>query len=391
MEELFQQLSDRGFFGNSFKALLVSAHRSGKLPAKPLTDKPCSSPRKAYRSKKDVVFAGFIMNFNFASRPGSASPSCILSDVRKLVLLAMLSGLLSSPVWAEDVLMLHRREGGVRQVVHSDLVLEEALRRTKPRYGSYRIERTTGNLVRERVLVEAMKGDQINAAVVAIQPTWEARMLPVWIPLDMGVSSYRIGFVKRDKQARLSTVRNEDDLKKLKIGVGLGWSSRQVFEANGLELEMAADQEALTKMLLADRLDYFPRGVNEVFTEYEAMNPLSPDLAIDNELLMYFPLPIYVFISPKFPHLAKRLNDGLESMVRDGTLLKMVKSYHADMLQKANFCSRRLIQLKNPFLSGNNPLGRKELWFDPYDKKNGMCNPQPGTTKKQATSKRINP
>ncbi|HSD37408.1 MAG TPA: hypothetical protein VLC92_07845 [Rhodocyclaceae bacterium] len=275
---------------------------------------------------------------------------------------------------AEDVLMLHRREDAVRTVVHSDLVLEEALRRTREKYGSYRIVHTKINLVRERVLVEAIKGEQINAATVATQPAWEERMIPVWIPLDMGISSYRIGFVKRDKQARLAMVSNEADLKKLKIGVGLGWSSRQVFEANGLTLETAIDQAALTRMLLADRLDYFPRGVNEVFAEYDAMKTPDPELVIDKALLLYSPLPNYVFISPKFPRLAQRLTDGLESMVRDGTLLKMAKRFHADMLQRANLCARHVIRLNNPFLSGNNPLNRKELWFDPYDRKTGICN-----------------
>ncbi|MEC5385072.1 hypothetical protein VVD49_05015 [Uliginosibacterium sp. H3] len=283
-------------------------------------------------------------------------------------------GMLPSHAGAEDVLKLHRRETAVRAVVHSDLVLAEAMRRTRAKYGSYRIEYTKINLVRERVLIEAIKGDQINAATVAIQPTWEERMIPVWIPLDMGVSSFRIGFVKRDRQDRLASVRNEADLKKLRVGVGLGWSSRQVFEANGLTLETAIDQAALTRMLLADRLDYFPRGVNEVFSEYDAMVQPDPQLAIDKELLLYFPLPNYVFVSPRYPRLAKRLTDGLESMVRDGTLLKMVKTYHAEMLQRAELCARHIIRLDNPFLSASNPLSRKELWFDPYDKKRGICN-----------------
>lgn len=317
----------------------------------------------------------------------------LAASVRRLVLLACMASGCPAIAHAEDVLMLHRREANARNIVHSDMVLEEALRRTQAKYGSYRIVQNPVNLARERILIEAIKGEQINAAVVAIQPTWEARMLPVWVPIDMGVSNYRIGFVKRDRQALLAKVRNEEDLKKVKVGVGLGWSSRLVFEANGLDLETAADQEALTKMLLAERLDYFPRGVNEVFVEYEAMNPPSPDLAIDRELLLYFPLPIYVFISPKYPRLAKRLNDGLEAMVRDGTLLRMVKSYHAEMIQKANFCSRRLLLLKNPFLSASNPLNRKELWFDPYDRKSGVCNASSANSKaaSAATSVRTTP
>lgn len=275
---------------------------------------------------------------------------------------------------ADDVLVLYRREVNASKVLHVDLVLTEALRRTLPKYGNYHIELYTEPLVRERLLVEMIKGDRVNTAVVATQPTWEANTLPVWIPVDMGLSSYRIGLVKRTGQARLSAVRNETDLKTLTVGVGQGWSSRQVFEANGFQLELATDQTALTKMLLAERLDYFPRGVNEVFVEFDALTASNPDLAIESDLVLDFPLPTYIFVSPRTPRLAKRLTEGMESMVRDGTLLNMVKTYHADMLRRANLCARRVIRMQNPFLSTNNPIGRAELWFNPYDKKRGICN-----------------
>jgi hypothetical protein len=48
--------------------------------------------------------------------------------------------------------------------------------------------------------------------------------------------------------------------------------------------------------------------------------------------------------------------------------------------------------MNNPFLSAQNPVGRKELWFDPYDKNAGICNtdavaPKPSAHEISATNK----
>ena len=270
--------------------------------------------------------------------------------------------------------MLLFRQGVVGQAVeHSQLVLEEALKRTRAKYGPYRLEVVVETLVRERLLSEMAAGQTINTAVVATQPEWEDRLLPVRIPLDMGLSGYRIGLVRKDMQERVSAVRTVEDLHKLSMGVGLSWASRKILEAAGFTLETAPNQDQLTQMLIARRFDYFPRGVSEAFPEFDAKTGSMPDLAVERDLLVLIPLPSYIFVSPAAPRLAQRITDGLESMVRDGTLLRMVNNYYGDMLQRAHVCSRRILRIENPLLPPQTPLGRKELWFDPYLPRVGWC------------------
>ncbi|MDP5239731.1 transporter substrate-binding domain-containing protein [Uliginosibacterium sp. 31-16] len=275
---------------------------------------------------------------------------------------------------ADDVMVRARPASGVeRRLEFSDLVLEEALRRTVKKYGPYRIEWVTAVLARERMLLELVSGEVYNTSVMASQPSWEAQLLPIWIPLDMGLSNYRIALTHRDAQEKIAAVRTLDELKALRVGLGAGWSSRRVMDFNQFNVVLGESFEPLLKMLMAGRIDYFPRGMNEVFVEFDDRASANPDLVIERSVVIDFPLPGYVFVSPKAPRLHKRLTEGMEAMVRDGSLRKMVSEYHAEMIKRANFCERQVFRIENPFLSEKTPLKRKELWFNPYDPKTGIC------------------
>ncbi|MBS1207913.1 MAG: hypothetical protein H6R19_311 [Proteobacteria bacterium] len=304
--------------------------------------------------------------------PVTATMNQMLASVRcALVLLALL--LTSTGVMATgDVIRLARREAEQAPSTFPEIVLQEALRRTEAHYGAWKIERVQHSMSRGRLLEDLLNGHELNAVVAASQPDWEAQTLPVWIPVDMGLSGLRIGFIRQDAQAALSRVHSLDALRQLRLGVGLSWSSRKVMEANGLQLELAASQEALTRMVLAERVDYFPRSISEAFTEYADFSRQYPELAIENHLLLDMPLPTYIFVSPTQPRLAKRITTGMEILVRDGSLLKMVTRAHADILARARLCERQMIHIPNPLLSSRHPLKRSELWFDPYAP-GGLC------------------
>ena len=287
---------------------------------------------------------------------------------------ALLGVAAMAPARAEDVLVRARPDVGVAQRLEfSDLVLEAALRRTVKKYGAYRIESVTANLARERMLRELVSGELYNTSVMASQPVWEQQLLPIWIPVDMGLSNFRIALIHRDAQEKLAAVRSLDELKALRVGAGVGWSSRQVLDYNQFNVALGENFEPLLKMLMAGRIDYFPRGVNEVFVEFDDRSRSNPALAIEDSIVIEFPLPTYIFVSPQAPRLHQRLTDGMEAMVRDGTLRRMVAEYHADMIQRAGFCGRRVFHIGKPLLSDKTPLRRREVWFDPYDPKTGIC------------------
>ncbi len=284
----------------------------------------------------------------------------------------------ATQVMAVDIVMRPRPDDakGPRTDFHG-IVIEEALRRTVPIWGSYEYAPQVPLLARERMLDEMLRGEVVNVSVVASQPVWEERLLPIRIPIDMGLSGYRIALVHRDSQARLAAVKDVAELKRLGMGVGTAWSSRKIFEAEGFRTVTGESFNALLQMLMAGRSDYFPRGLNEVFPEYAARKAEFPALAIEQQLLLVVPLPTYIFVSPTAPRLARRIEEGMESMLRDGTLQKLVLQHHGALLAQAQLCSRRTFRINNPLLAEPSPAQRKELWLDPFAP-GGLCSRQSG-------------
>ncbi|MDP5240101.1 hypothetical protein Q9Q94_11205 [Uliginosibacterium sp. 31-16] len=317
-----------------------------------------------------------------ASPPNHIAPRPGVCHGWRGVLLALVLLAAAAPAGAMDILKIARPESATdRRLDYTDSLLFEAMRRTTARYGPYQVERAPEFLSRERLLEETVRGEIINVTSVPSQPAWEEKLITIWIPVDLGMADYRISLIRADQQARLSAVKRLDELKALSMGAGTLWSSRKIYEDNGFEVVPGADYESLFKMLMAGRFVHFPRGVNEVFTEYEERKAAFPKLAIEQEVVVQFPLPRYFFVTQNDPRLARRVEEGLESMVRDGSMMKMMKDYHADMIRQANFCSRRLFRIPNPLLSAKTPLDRKEFWFNPYDPKTGIC-PQTAAVRK---------
>ena len=289
---------------------------------------------------------------------------------------ALLSGA-AAPVVAEDVLRIARPESAAdRRLDYTDSLLFEAMRRTSDKYGPYRVERAPEFMARERLLQETIKGERINVTSVPSQPTWENQLITIWIPVDLGVADYRISLIRKEQQKTMSAVSTLDDLKALKMGAGTQWASRVIYEENGFDVVTGLVYESLFRMLLAGRFTHFPRGVNEVFSEFADRHADYADLAIEQDLVVQFPLPRYFFVTRGEPRLARRVEEGLEAMVRDGSMMRMMREYHAEMIQQANFCKRRLFRIANPMLSPRTPLDRSEFWFNPYDPKSGICPPR---------------
>ncbi|MFT3735212.1 MAG: hypothetical protein QM776_09330 [Rhodocyclaceae bacterium] len=303
-----------------------------------------------------------------------------------MLLVALLSsGLFCLPsAQAEDVIQRFRVSDVPQdRVDYNLLVITEAMQRTVKQYGPWRIENFTDTLARERVLAELESGERFNTAVFVTQPSWEEKLIPVRIPVDLGLTGFRVSLVNRKTQPILSAIRTEAALKQLSLTAGVSWSSRKVLEALGFNVQPGTSQQAMLAMLMAERVDLFPRGLNEAVQEYEFFRADYPDLAIEQSLLIYVPLPTYFFVSPKTPRLAERLRTGLESMVKDGSLARLVRENNAALIASVDFCKRRVFRFDNPLLTSQSAQSSRRYWLDPRDPKTGLCHAVEKTARKR--------
>ena len=243
-------------------------------------------------------------------------------------------------------------------------LLREALTRTEARHGPFVLRPHTQHLTQPRQLLELELDQSLSVQWSATTLEKEQRLLPVRFPTRRGLLGFRLAFIQRQRQAEFRRVRNLEDLRRFTLGQGATWVDTEILRSQGLRVEIG-HYEGLFKMLAAGRFDLFPRGVNEIFTEFTARQLEAPALAIEDSLALHYPMPYYFFFNRRNAALARRVESGLQTMLRDGSFEQHFWTFHGPAVRRARLSERRLIRLANPYLPPLTPMQQLPLWFNP--------------------------
>ncbi|CAE6773766.1 ABC transporter substrate-binding protein [Paraburkholderia domus] len=304
--------------------------------------------------------------------------------IKLSVVLSFIAGALLSPAFGGTVapnpstVAAHATPTHVRILrVSGDVVREgrwafliTALNRTVPAYGPYVIDTYFSPMSAQREIDEVISGRLINVlASEPGHPELDAAAIPVPIPIDRGLLGYRVALINQDEQAKLDTIHDLQGLRTLSVGQGQDWGDVPVYRLASVPLVTASRYDLLFPMLADHRFDIFPRGVVEITRELKAFQPRYPTMRIDSHLLIRYPYAQFFYVSKTEPLLAKRIRDGLEAMLKDGSFEALFREHFGQGIADLHLERRVLIDLKNPLLPAWVPLDRKELWLDPFDEK----------------------
>jgi hypothetical protein len=245
-------------------------------------------------------------------------------------------------------------------------VLRAALKASSIKYGPYELRISPLVMERDRLMLEMERGELVNLSAQISSLEWERKLIPIRIPIDKGLSSYRISLIDRRRQAQFSAITSLPQLKALSLGAGRQWSSTAVFSSAGFDVVHGNSTDGLHSMLAANRFVHFPRGVEEVVFEHESHVAAFPALAIESGMVIYMPLPRYFFVAPGNRRLAQRLEYGLHLLINDGSFDKMFHQTYDGVIEKVALRKRRVFKLDNPSLSPETPLAHKAYWYDPF-------------------------
>src|SRR5471030_2561111 len=213
-------------------------------------------------------------------------------------------------------------------------VLRTALLKTVAHYGAFEMRQSQTTMSAQRVTQElANQPGRINIFVRATDPDLEQQFLPIRLPVDRGLLSYRVFLVREADLPRFAAVRSIDDLRRFRVGQGKGWIDVDILRAAQFQVVEGSTYDGLFAMLEAKRFDFFSRR--------DAEGKL----------------------------LAERITAGMEMMIRDGSLNELFYRYKGGIIERASLKQRRLLTIANPSLSPETPLSRSELWYDPLHDK----------------------
>jgi len=264
---------------------------------------------------------------------------------------------------ADDVVKVPQPPNFARYAYHYEL-LEEALKRSVPKYGPYTTQHYTVPLSTDRITLELSRGELINVLALDVGNDFvNMNAIPVPCPIDKGLLGYRVALIRKERAAEVASIDSLDALRRFTVGRGTGWGDIRIFEHNGVRVETAPKYQSLFRMLDGGRFDLFPRGVTEAPQELAMFGKDYPDLVIADRLLIKYRYAQFFYVSKSAPRLAERIAAGLEAMIADGSFDALFERHFAKAIADLELDQRIVITLDNPFLPDWVPLDRKELWF----------------------------
>jgi hypothetical protein len=189
----------------------------------------------------------------------------------------------------------------------------------------------------------------------------EQQLRPIRIPLFKGLFGYRVLLIREPEQARFDQVKTVADLAKLLGGQGTHWPDTMILQANGLRLTTAETTESLFRMMNAKRFDYFPRGISEAW--FELLQRKETNLAVEENILLYYPADIYFFVNKENEALAQRIEKGMEALIDNGKFDQFFYNHPRVSSGLERLKNRHIIQLKNPYLPEETPVNNPRYWI----------------------------
>jgi hypothetical protein len=247
-------------------------------------------------------------------------------------------------------------------------LLAQALKLTEPDFGPYTLRQAAQPMSERRALEELKSGSRsLTVLVHGNVADYEQEVLPIRFPLDKGLLGYRVFLIRTGTQPRLDHVNGLAELRGHTIGQGQGWGDVTILRQAGLTVVEGGTYEGLFGMLAAGRFELFSRGVVEVGEELAREKSGHPELTLERRLLLHYPLARYFYVtrSPAGEALARRISEGLERMLRDGSFERMFQAFKAPFERDVGLRNRLLIEIDNPLETPETPLSRTELWYDP--------------------------
>lgn len=282
--------------------------------------------------------------------------------MKKFILILCLILMPLSSFAKENIYIIERENPGDMRYEYSNLLLKTAFEKTAE-FGEVKFVATPHPMTRNRQLEELQVGKYLDVVAQAPKPEWEEKLIPIYIPLKKGIKSYRLFLINGDRQKDFSNITSLDEIKKLQAGAGSQWSNTAVMKATGFNLVTSPEYARLFPMLKAGRFDFFPRGIDEIWREYEFNKKGNIKLVIEKDLALYFPITSYFFVNPRKEYLAKRIRLGLDRMIDDGSFDKIFNKYYGEYLTQADLKNRRLFKVTDSTVSEKTPYHIEKYWY----------------------------
>lgn len=282
------------------------------------------------------------------------------------LLLSLSSTIAAATSTTEIVLYNHFFTPSIQKMLQ--ITINRSLELTKAEYGDYTLSNYQGPLSGERITNLLDEGPQVHLlfSTNLTLPNATSAITNIEIPFLSNALGLRIFLTRSNSAETFNQIETLDDLRKLTVGIGHTWAEKDIFKAQEIPYEEAFMTSSLLPMLEKQRFDYLAISALDD-TESMGFSKQSKIQTINN-LMLYYPIPVRLHISSKYPQLAARLKVGLDRFIENGEATTLMKSVFSDNAVLQGNKPVRLIVLPNPLYSEDENKQAFDSFFKQFPK-----------------------
>jgi len=244
--------------------------------------------------------------------------------------------------------------GGGGQFDYEKRLIDMLLSKTSADYGPYALIPYKRELNFERERLESLNAQNYHIHIAPDYPDDQhlrRDFVRLEQPVAQGLFGYRRLIVRRSDLDKFSRIHDQKHLQQLIAGQGLGWPDTQILRNNGFKVIESVNLSSLLGMLSKHRFDFIPMAAHEIEATMTAMADQFPDLVPEPNILIYYPVALYIFARQQDERLIERLQSGLKQSKHDGSFHHLFNSQFGRLIGSLQQPNIRVFNLQNQKIS----------------------------------------
>ncbi len=272
--------------------------------------------------------------------------------------LLICSLIVNSNAYSKEFVTIRNLSGDNEELIES--ILKLALSKSDP---NLQIQRSTEYYSDSR-LIEEVESGKLDVMWAGANQIIEERLRVIRIPVLKGMLGHRIFIIRAADQNKFEKINTLEELKAYQAGQGTFWGDTQVLKSANLPTVTTLKYPNLFPMLEGGRFDYFPRAIQEPWSEVSSRPELN--LIVDKHLMLVYPYAMYFYVKQSNDGLYNKIYEGFNTAISDGSYDKLFSENPMiqDVLIKANLSERKVLRIENPNMHPDTPYDRKDYWLD---------------------------
>ncbi len=217
-------------------------------------------------------------------------------------------------------------------------------------------------------LLELMRdGSHLDILWSGSSKSRESNLLTVRIPLVKGLLGYRMPIIREQDREAFAAIRTLEQLKTMTACQGTFWPDADILEANGIKVNRSTNNEQMFSKLKKGQCDYISFAVFEGQAELDSRIGQYPGLVFFQDLIIYYPYPMYFFVQRGKPELHGRIERGLDIAIKDGSFDRLMRQHQSTdfIFPLSDWKQATTLKLDNIALQLNANALSSRLWILP--------------------------